>query len=267
VPPGDREAEVHRVTPRRSAALALATLLVSVAGAPVVSAWGTDTPVTAAALPAVNPDGQEILSDERLESRWAYPADRSRVYQRPSSQAHTVTRLRLLTEDGFPEVYLALSRWVDPKGQEWIHIRLPARPNGKTGWVKAEGLGELHVVRTMLRINRKTLRATLYKSGQKIWSARVGVGKAATPTPAGHFWIREKFLVKDAPVYGTRAIGTSAYAPTLSEWPGGGVVGLHGTNEPYLIPGRPSHGCVRIKNPDIAKLYQLAPVGTPISIL
>jgi hypothetical protein len=266
VPAGDREAEVHRVTPRRSAALALATLLVSVAGVPV-SARGTDTPVTAVALPSANPDGQEILSDERLESRWAYPADRSRVYQRPSSKAHTVARLRLLTEDGFPEVYVALSRWVDPKGQEWIRIRLPARPNGKTGWVQAEALGELHVVRTMLRINRTTLRATLYKSGRRIWSARVGVGKAATPTPAGHFWIREKFLVKDAPVYGTRAIGTSAYAPTLSEWPGGGVVGLHGTNEPYLIPGRPSHGCVRIKNPDIAKLYQLAPVGTPISIL
>jgi hypothetical protein len=266
VPAGDREAEVHGVTPRRSAALALATLLVSVAGAPV-SARGTGTPVTAAALPSANPNGQVALSDERLESRWAYPADTAPVYERPAAKAHSVGSLRLLTEDGFPEVYLALSRWVDPKGQEWIHIRLPARPNGKTGWVRAEALGDLHVVRTMLRINRKTLRATLYKSGRKVWTAPVGIGKAATPTPAGHFWIREKFHVQGVPLYGTRAIGTSAYAPTLSDWPGGGVVGLHGTDQPSLIPGRPSHGCVRIRNADIAKLYQLAPVGTPISIL
>jgi lipoprotein-anchoring transpeptidase ErfK/SrfK len=254
------------VTPRRSAALALATLLVSVAGVPV-SALGSDAPVAAAGLPSVSPAGQEVLSDERLLSRWAYPADTAPVYERPSAKAHTVDRLRLLTEDKFPEVYLALSRWVDPKGDEWIRIRLPARPNGKTGWARAESLGDLQVVRTMLQINRKTLRATLYKSGRKIWSAPVGIGKAATPTPAGHFWIREKFRVKDAPVYGTQAIGTSAYAPTLSDWPGGGVVGLHGTNEPYLIPGRPSHGCVRVKNADIAKLYRLAPVGTPIRIL
>ena len=266
MPAGDREAEVHGVTPRSCAALALATLLVSVAGVPV-AAWGTGAPVTAAALPSASPAGQAVLSDERLESRWAYPADRALVYERPSAKAHTVGRLRLLTEDNFPEVYLALSRWVDPKGNEWIRVRLPARPNGKTGWVRAEGLGDLRIVRTLLQINRKTLRATLYKSGRKIWSAPVGIGKAGTPTPAGHFWIREKFRVKGVPLYGTLAIGTSAYAPTLSDWPGGGVVGLHGTNQPYLIPGRPSHGCVRIKNADIANLYRLAPVGTPIRII
>ena len=63
-----------------------------------------------------------------------------------------------------------------------------------------------------------------------------------------------------------RAIGTSAYAPTLSDWPGGGVVGLHGTNEPGLIPGRPSHGCIRLRNRDILTLYRLAPTGTPVDI-
>ena len=98
-------------------------------------------------------------------------------------------------------------------------------------------------------------------------SARVGVGKASTPTPAGRFWIREKFHVQGVPLYGPRAIGTSAYAPTLSDWPGGGVVGLHGTDQPGLIPGRPSHGCIRLRNRDILRLYRLAPVGTPIEIV
>ena len=78
--------------------------------------------------------------------------------------------------------------------------------------------------------------------------------------------MREKFRFKNRPVYGSRAIGTSAYAPTLSDWPGGGVVGLHGTDEPGLLPGRVSHGCVRIRNSQIIKLYNLIPVGTPIWI-
>jgi lipoprotein-anchoring transpeptidase ErfK/SrfK len=67
-------------------------------------------------------------------------------------------------------------------------------------------------------------------------------------------------------VYGPYALGTSAYAPTLAEWPGGGVVGIHGTNEPQLIPGRPSHGCVRMRNADITRLWHLISVGTPIEI-
>ena len=44
------------------------------------------------------------------------------------------------------------------------------------------------------------------------------------------------------------------------------MVGLHGTNEPDLIPGRPSHGCIRLRNRDILTLYRLAPNGTPVDI-
>ena len=44
------------------------------------------------------------------------------------------------------------------------------------------------------------------------------------------------------------------------------MVGLHGTNQPRLIPGRPSHGCVRLRNEDIARLYRLARAA-PVRIL
>jgi lipoprotein-anchoring transpeptidase ErfK/SrfK len=43
-------------------------------------------------------------------------------------------------------------------------------------------------------------------------------------------------------------------------------VGIHGTNQPGLIPGRPSHGCVRVPNRKILQLKQLMPVGTPVWI-
>jgi lipoprotein-anchoring transpeptidase ErfK/SrfK len=43
-------------------------------------------------------------------------------------------------------------------------------------------------------------------------------------------------------------------------------VGIHGTNEPNLIPGRPSHGCVRVKNGDILRLARLMKPGTPLLI-
>jgi lipoprotein-anchoring transpeptidase ErfK/SrfK len=218
------------------------------------------------ALPAPNPPDATNLSNERTETRWAYPQRRARVYSRPSGQARRVTRLRLLTEDHFPELYVVLARWVDPRGNEWMKVRLPMRPNGRTGWVPRNALAELNLVRTFIDVDKRRLRVTLYRRGQVVLRARIGVGKAATPTPSGQFYIREKFKVRGVPLYGTHAIGTSAYAPTLSDWPGGGVVGLHGTSQPQLIPGRPSHGCIRLKNRDIARLYRLAPRGTPILI-
>ena len=141
------------------------------------------------------------------------------------------------------------------------------RPNGRTGWVSEMSLGDLSTVHTQLIVNRKTLRVTLYKDGKQIFQAPVGVGKASTRTPSGHFWVTEKFRVRGAPVYGTHAIGTSAFAPHLTDWPGRGVVGMHGTNQPGLVPGRPSHGCIRLKNADINRLYRLVPKGTPIEIL
>jgi len=52
----------------------------------------------------------------------------------------------------------------------------------------------------------------------------------------------------------------------LSDWPGGGVIGVHGTDEPGLIPGRVSHGCVRLRNGDVNRLRRLMGLGTPILI-
>ena len=106
----------------------------------------------------------------------------------------------------------------------------------------------LYIVRTALVIDRKKPCARrCSRAGKQIWSARVGIGKSGTPTPRGQFWIRERLKALGGnSVYGPWAFGTSAYS-NLSDWPGGGVVGIHGTNQPGLIPGRPSHGCVRVR--------------------
>lgn len=234
----------------------------------IVTALGASVTVTASAAgPPANPSDMRQLSDEALVTKWAYPAYRGQVFSRPTKSARKVTRLKLLTADRFPQPYVVLADWTDTHHTRWFKIRLPMRPNGRTGWVSEMSLGDLTTVHTQLVVNRKTLRVTLYKNGKQIFRAPVGVGKASTRTPPGHFWVTEKFHVRGAPVYGTRAIGTSAYAPHLTDWPGGGVVGMHGTNQPGLVPGRPSHGCIRLRNADINRLYRLVPKGTPIQII
>jgi L,D-transpeptidase catalytic domain len=207
------------------------------------------------------------LSDERLVTRWAHPERLGWARVTPDAHARKVTRLHALTEDDEPEVYLALRSRRDAAGRLWIQVRLPRRPNGSTGWVPRPDLGRLRIVRTALVIDRTTLRATLRRDGRVVWRARVGVGAPGTPTPAGRFYVREKLRnLRGDPLYGPWAIGTSAYS-RLSEWPGGGVVGVHGTDQPGLIPGRPSHGCLRLTNSAVRVLARQLPIGTPVRVV
>jgi lipoprotein-anchoring transpeptidase ErfK/SrfK len=121
-------------------------------------------------------------------------------------------------------------------------------------------------VRTWLVIDRTRLRAQFFDHGRAVWTRPVGIGAPATPTPDGLFWVREQFTIPDESFYGPYAFGTSAYA-NVSDWPGGGVVGVHGTSLPQLIPGRPSHGCIRMRNADVLWLAYHMSNGTPVAII
>ena len=246
--------------PRIVALLATLTTLTVTPAAPAATADDPVRPIGSSA-----PIGTERLSDERSITRWAHPVARARIRRHPTDSAATVARLRMWTEDGFPEVYLALRSHLDARGRVWVKVRIPGRPNGRRGWVPYAALDPLRVVRTRLVVDRRRLRATLFRAGRAIWRSRIGVGAPATPTPRGSFYVRERLRVRAGTMYGPWAFGTSAYS-VLSDWPRGGVVGIHGTDRPDLIPGRPSHGCVRVPNPAIRRLARLMPVGTPVRI-
>ena len=211
------------------------------------------------------PPATERLSDELTVTRFANAVAAAAVRRGPSASSTRVATLHYITEDGPLETYLVLESRVDAARDVWVRIRVPGRPNGRTGWVQRDDLGPLFAVTTSLRVDRRTLRATLLKGGRRIWSSRIGVGKRSTPTPAGRFWIRSRLKgMGGGSSYGPWAFGTAAYS-VLSDWPRGGVVGIHGTNEPGLIPGRPSHGCVRVPNAKIRQLARLMPLGRPSS--
>ena len=207
------------------------------------------------------------LSNERTLSRWAYPSRHAVIRNQPKDGARVIGRLRLRTEDGLPNTYLLLKRRTTPDAGDWVRLRIPGRPNGRRGWVKRDALGRFHRVTTAIKVDRRRLTVTLSRGGRAIFRAPVGIGTPATPTPAGRFWIREKFRVRAGSLYGPRALGTSAYAPHLTDWPSGGVIGFHGTDAPSLIPGRPSHGCIRLRNADVVRFYRLVPIGTPVHIV
>jgi hypothetical protein len=221
----------------------------------------------AATAPAP-PPADVRLSNETTTTTWAHPIDELPIYTRPEAHAHKITYTHLLTEDGFEEVYVLLYSHVDGEGHTWIKLRIPGRPNGRVGWVRLQALGSFHVTHWAIVVNREKRLLTVYDDGRQRFAAPVGVGKPSTPTPAGRFWIRERFKLTDPnnPYY-PYALGTSDYS-TLSEWPGGGVVGIHGPfGEPQRIPGDPSHGCIRMLDADIGWVGAHVTIGTPVRII
>jgi lipoprotein-anchoring transpeptidase ErfK/SrfK len=159
-----------------------------------------------------------------------------------------------------------LSEQRDARGRTWVRLRLPGQPNGRTGWVRRATLGPTHVIHTALLVDKRRLTATVMEHGRPTWRVPVTIGAARTPTPAGRFYVRELLKLRPATTsYGPYIFGTSGYAK-LSEFPGGGIIGVHGTSQPGLIPGRRSHGCVRLRNADIRALVKRLPIGAPVRI-
>jgi len=232
----------------------------------VVAAGGA---TAGAAPPAAHPGRPDrVLSNETTFTRWAYANQIASIHPTPGTSSRQVGRLTWSTPDGFPSIYLVLRGHWDAQGVEWVELRVPGRPNGKTGWVPRDALGSFHLTHLELVVNREQERMYLYSRGRRMWSAPVGVGKPSTPTPTGHFWVDERFTVTDpASGYYPYAFGTTDYS-TLTEWPGGGIVGIHGPYyDPQGIPGQISHGCIRLHVSDDFWLAAHLKLGTPLHVI
>ena len=221
------------------------------------------------ASPAAAARGVERrLSNERTTTIWAYGLERAAVRVAPRPRARRIDRVVLENGDGFPEIYVLLAEYRSPSGASWLRIRLPGRPNGRTGWVHSEALGSYEITHWVLRVNLAARRLTAVFDGRVRFRAPVGIGKPSTPTPTGHFWITERIPVANpTSPYWPYVLGTSDYS-TLTDWPGGGEVGIHGDfGEPDRIPGDPSHGCIRMLPGDVGWLARHVTLGTPVLIV
>jgi lipoprotein-anchoring transpeptidase ErfK/SrfK len=208
-----------------------------------------------------------MLSDSSTETyHWAFLRHRAIARTGPSFSAGARSRLNFRTPELYRNVVQVLEGVRYENGQTWIKVRLAILPNGSTGWVPRGALTVFNKTHKRLVISHATLRATLYNRGRPIFKTIVGVGQSHWPTPRGEFYVREKLSGYYAPTYGPRAFGLNARSAVLTDWPGGGFIGIHGTNEPQILPGRVSHGCVRMRNGPILRLFRLMPLGAPVQI-
>jgi lipoprotein-anchoring transpeptidase ErfK/SrfK len=178
-----------------------------------------------------------------------------------------IARFGLVNQNGFPTLFSVRARKVDAACKaSWYRVQLPLRPNGRTAWVAAWRV-RLASVTTRIDVDLTARRLRLYLAGRVQLTTRVGIGARGTPTPTGRFYVNQILIPPepDGP-FGPAAFGVSAFSPTLSYWPQGGPIAIHGTNDPSSIGAAVSHGCIRISDAAARKLYGLVLAGTPVVI-
>jgi lipoprotein-anchoring transpeptidase ErfK/SrfK len=190
------------------------------------------------------------------------------VRARPDRRARAVewvAHRRPLT--GVPTVLPVLGHSLATGGQSWLQVRLPGRPNGHAGWIRAyRTRGTSTAWRLFLDLSAR--RVTVYQYGRVVRRFPAVVGKPSTPTPTGRFFVEEALDISSQ-VGGPFALATSARSNVLQEFEGGpGQIALHGTNGLSGTPGTAaSHGCIRLATDSITWLATHVGHGVPLTIV
>jgi L,D-transpeptidase ErfK/SrfK len=133
-------------------------------------------------------------------------------------------------------------------------------------------------IRQGIVINLSALRLFYFSDPHTVMTFPVGIGTEGWLTPTGTTTVVKKRkdpvwippdsirqenpdLPDEIPAGPDNPLG--GYALNLG-WPG---YVIHGTNRPYGIGKRSSHGCIRLYPEDIAQLFDLVKEDTPVTII
>jgi hypothetical protein len=150
----------------------------------------------------------------------------------------------------------------------WAHVR----------WLHARVTR--HTLRlsipTYVTVSRGARVARLFKRLHLVRTYTVAVGAAGYDTPAGLHHVQSKqvnptWYVPNRPWAGSLAGQTIGPGDPRNPLKArfialGGGVGFHGTADLASIGQAASHGCIRMRIPDVISLYNRVSVGTPVMI-
>jgi lipoprotein-anchoring transpeptidase ErfK/SrfK len=133
-----------------------------------------------------------------------------------------------------------------------------------------------HQYRTVVTVDRKHFKLRYFKNLKRRKSYGVAVGMPGHATPRGRFSIVNKAVNPDwtapdepwAGAYRNEVVeGGAPDNPLKARWLGiVNGVGIHGTDADWSIGTRASHGCIRMRVPDVIDLYPRVPVGSTVLI-
>jgi lipoprotein-anchoring transpeptidase ErfK/SrfK len=220
------------------------------------------TAVTSTAAGARTEQGTRVESV--FPAAGQFLVDKVPVRATPSPHGRVIKTLTQFRDDYRIQEIFAVKVAIGTDKRPWYKISVPMRPNGVMGWIPARTASLAPTV-AEIDVHRASRTIDIYSHGAHVWHAIIAVGAPGMETPLGHYYVAVRFVPYQDPFLGVFGVETSGYS-RLSEWPGGGWFGIHGTDMPQLLGQAVSHGCIRVSNLTATKLRQYVPLGTPIVI-
>lgn len=174
-------------------------------------------------------------------------------------------KIKAATRSGIAARFLVVKKR-QIKGEDWLGLRLPTRPNRNVGWVEA-GDFTVRKARAKLVITLESRTLALFINGDRKWRTEVVVGKPSTPTPKGLFAIHDRYRVDDD--FRPWIFETTAHSRKLRRFQGGPArIALHGRHGSLRVPWgiAASNGCIRTPDWALRSIRRHAPPGTPLRI-
>lgn len=116
---------------------------------------------------------------------------------------------------------------------------------------------------TSIVIDKSDFKLYWVKDDVLIKAYPIATGRAGMETPPAIWKILAKYKTDPAGVYGPRKMrlfrryaSGSGYKYVYTAY------GIHGTNQPWVIGTKASHGCIRMYNSDVLELWPQVPLGT-----
>lgn len=163
----------------------------------------------------------------------------------------------------------------------------PARPGGDgaaaaggdRSRAAASGKKTPDTPHLLLRLGERRLYLVDGDPSRPIASFPIAVGRTGWETPTGRFAVEEmvehpdfvKIEPGSVPPRIIKRIPPGPTNPLGERWIGfahgeGWTLGIHGTPNPELLGQAVSHGCVRMRNTDVVRVYEQVELGTPVVV-
>lgn len=151
-----------------------------------------------------------------------------------------------------PRSLQAISSWV-PNSQLLSKIQFKPTTNPTTALTS--GSGAVPYIEPKIFVNLSSKQMQVTYGGATLLSTSIGIGSSKSPTPTGQFTVTNRIPSPNKNVYGP-------YVFPLN----GTHYAIHGTHQNSRLNRADSIGCVEVSDAVDAKLFQLIPVGTQVTI-
>lgn len=204
------------------------------------------------ALPPV-PSGPPVAQSVRLLAP---------VVARAGPGGRVRVRLPSRTSFGSPR-YLAVVAQRDG----WLGVLAPELPRNRVGWISARHDVLVAPADWRVDVSLALRRVTVRASGRIVQSFGVAVGAPLSPTPPGTYGVTDRLRFSPGSPYGCCALALTGRQRAIPQgWGGGDRLAIHGTTNEASIGLAVSHGCLRARRADVARLVATVPLGTRVVV-